>query len=183
MSATHAASSQMLREAAEAPRRAAWQRDRNRDALREAARRIRALDPPFAITIAQGSSDRAASFEAAQKLKEVTRIHAEAFSSADVAHGPMALIGEGDPVFAFASRRRCTGRFPGSARIAARAGAHILWAGSADTCSLPAIRSRDPGVEATGMILSFYRLVEALAHRRGLDPDHPPHLSKITRTR
>ena len=33
------------------------------------------------------------------------------------------------------------------------------------------------------MILSFYRLVEALARSRGLDPDRPPHLSKITRTR
>ena len=33
------------------------------------------------------------------------------------------------------------------------------------------------------MILSFYRLVEALAHRRGFDPDRPPHLSKVTRTR
>ena len=41
----------------------------------------------------------------------------------------------------------------------------------------------DPAVEAIGMILSFYRLVETLAHRRGLDPDRPPHLSKVTRTR
>ena len=62
MSATGPELSQMAREAAEAPRRAALQRERNRNALREAARRIRALDPPFAITIARGSSDHAASF-------------------------------------------------------------------------------------------------------------------------
>jgi fructoselysine-6-P-deglycase FrlB-like protein len=26
-------------------------------------------------------------------------------------------------------------------------------------------------------------MVEALSRARGLDPDHPPHLSKVTRTR
>jgi glucosamine--fructose-6-phosphate aminotransferase (isomerizing) len=32
------------------------------------------------------------------------------------------------------------------------------------------------------LIQSFYRLVEGLARARGLDPDQPPHLSKITET-
>ena len=32
------------------------------------------------------------------------------------------------------------------------------------------------------MIQSFYPMVEALARARGLDPDHPKHLSKVTRT-
>jgi glucosamine--fructose-6-phosphate aminotransferase (isomerizing) len=29
---------------------------------------------------------------------------------------------------------------------------------------------------------SLYRMVEALALARGFDPDHPPHLAKITKT-
>jgi glutamine---fructose-6-phosphate transaminase (isomerizing) len=32
-------------------------------------------------------------------------------------------------------------------------------------------------------VQSFYRLVNALAVRRGFDPDHPPMLNKVTETR
>ena len=32
------------------------------------------------------------------------------------------------------------------------------------------------------MIQSFYRMAEALSRARGLDPDAPPHLKKITET-
>jgi glucosamine--fructose-6-phosphate aminotransferase (isomerizing) len=37
-------------------------------------------------------------------------------------------------------------------------------------------------LEPIAYALSFYRLVSALALARGLDPDQPPHLSKITET-
>ena len=40
--------------------------------------------------------------EAALKLKETCGLHAEAFSAAEVIHGPMALVGPGFPVLAFA---------------------------------------------------------------------------------
>ena len=53
--------------------------------------------------------------EAALKFKETAGVHAEAFSIAEVAHGPMTLVGEGDPVLVFGPRRR-------GARGAARAG-------------------------------------------------------------
>jgi len=32
------------------------------------------------------------------------------------------------------------------------------------------------------MIQGFYRLAEAVARARGLDPDRPPHLQKVTET-
>jgi glucosamine--fructose-6-phosphate aminotransferase (isomerizing) len=41
--------------------------------------------------------------EAALKLKETSSLHGEAFSSAEVRHGPMAVVREGFPVIAFAS--------------------------------------------------------------------------------
>ena len=40
--------------------------------------------------------------EAALKFKETCGLHAEAFSSAEVRHGPMALVREGFPVLMFA---------------------------------------------------------------------------------
>ena len=32
------------------------------------------------------------------------------------------------------------------------------------------------------LIASFYAFIEALAWRRGFDPDQPPHLRKVTET-
>mgnify|MGYP006197036357 CR=1 FL=1 len=42
--------------------------------------------------------------EAALKLKETCGLHAEAFSAAEVKHGPMAIVGEGFPVLLFAQQ-------------------------------------------------------------------------------
>ncbi|EQD41300.1 hypothetical protein B2A_10744, partial [mine drainage metagenome] len=39
-----------------------------------------------------------------------------------------------------------------------------------------------PVIEPMLLIQSFYRLANALALARGLDPDHPPHLHKVTET-
>jgi glucosamine--fructose-6-phosphate aminotransferase (isomerizing) len=37
-------------------------------------------------------------------------------------------------------------------------------------------------LDSVSAVQSFYLMVEALARARGLDPDHPPHLNKVTRT-
>ena len=37
-------------------------------------------------------------------------------------------------------------------------------------------------LEPIGQVLNFYRAANALALARGRDPDHPPHLSKVTET-
>lgn len=39
-----------------------------------------------------------------------------------------------------------------------------------------------PVLAAMADLLSFYRLADMLARARGRDPDHPPFLSKVTRT-
>ena len=46
----------------------------------------------------------------------------------------------------------------------------------------PAQTWQVPAIEPLLMIQSFYRLVNALAIARGRDPDHPPHLRKVTET-
>jgi glucosamine--fructose-6-phosphate aminotransferase (isomerizing) len=40
-----------------------------------------------------------------------------------------------------------------------------------------------PVLEPIACALTFYRLVNEVALARGLDPDRPPHLTKITETR
>ena len=121
--------------------------------------------------------------EAALKLKETCGLHAEAFSSAEVKHGPMALVRAGFPVLLFTQRDETrVGIQELSAEFAAR-GARVLIAGAeaAGAISLPAIASH-PVIEPLLTIQSFYRMANELALARGLDPDRPPHLNKVTET-
>jgi glucosamine--fructose-6-phosphate aminotransferase (isomerizing) len=121
--------------------------------------------------------------EAALKLKETCGLHAEAFSSAEVKHGPMALVRAGFPVLLFTQRDETrVGIQELSAEFAAR-GARVLIAGAdaAGAISLPVIATH-PVIEPLLAIQSFYRMANELALARGLDPDRPPHLNKVTET-
>ena len=121
--------------------------------------------------------------EAALKLKETCGLHAEGFSSAEVKHGPMALVRAGFPVLMFTqSDDTRAGIELLAAEFAAR-GAKVLLAGAqaAGAISLPSIEAH-PLIEPLLAIKSFYRAANALAQARGLDPDRPPHLNKVTET-
>jgi glucosamine--fructose-6-phosphate aminotransferase (isomerizing) len=47
--------------------------------------------------------------------------------------------------------------------------------------ALPTVAAH-PVIEPLLAIQGFYRAAEALARARGLDPDTPPHLNKVTET-
>jgi len=121
--------------------------------------------------------------EAALKLKETCGLHAEAFSSAELRHGPLALVGHGFPVLAFAQHDETRGDVEALAAELAAVGADIFLAGSEvpGVRALPALRAH-PAIEPLLLIQSFYRLANALALARGRDPDRPPHLRKVTET-
>jgi glutamine---fructose-6-phosphate transaminase (isomerizing) len=61
----------------------------------------------------------------------------------------------------------------------------VLLAAPAGTrgAELPLVVTDAEDLDPIAAIQSFYPMVEALARARGLDPDAPRHLSKITRTR
>jgi glucosamine--fructose-6-phosphate aminotransferase (isomerizing) len=122
--------------------------------------------------------------EAALKLKETCGVHAEAFSAAEVRHGPMALVGPGFPVLAFAQGDETRAGVEAALAAAAAQGAPVIKAGGGAQPGVLTLPTRDacPILEPIAYALSFYRLVGALALARGLDPDHPPHLTKITET-
>jgi glucosamine--fructose-6-phosphate aminotransferase (isomerizing) len=127
----------------------------------------------------------AIAMEAALKLKETCGIHAEAFSGAEVRHGPMALIEPGYPVLIFAPRGPAhAGLLALAADLRAR-GARVLLAAPAPTpgASLPLEPAGNEDLDPITAIQSFYPAVEALARARGADPDRPPHLAKVTATR
>lgn len=123
--------------------------------------------------------------EAALKLKETCALHAEAFSAAEVKHGPMAIVGEGFPILALATSDPAGDGVREVAAEFAKRGADVCLA-TADgaiqgTTSLPALASH-PVLEPILLIQSFYRLANTLSLTRGLDPDSPPHLNKVTKT-
>ncbi|MEO5671063.1 MAG: SIS domain-containing protein [Ramlibacter sp.] len=123
--------------------------------------------------------------EAALKFKEVCGIQAEAFSGAEVQHGPMALIGEGYPLLVFAPAGPAQAGLLAMAGEMRQRGANVLLAAPEGTpaSNLPTVATASPDLDAISVIQSFYPMVEALARARGLDPDLPRHLSKVTRTR
>jgi glutamine---fructose-6-phosphate transaminase (isomerizing) len=122
--------------------------------------------------------------EAALKLKETCGIHAEAFSAAEVQHGPMALVGAGFPVVFFVQDDDTkASTLEIAAKFRARDARVFLIGADADGCeSLPLPAVRDPACTPLVAVHRFYDAVNALAVRRGRDPDSPPHLSKVTET-
>lgn len=125
--------------------------------------------------------------EAALKFKETCGLHAEAFSSAEVAHGPMTLVGAGDPVLALGPLDVArTGLRERLADFTAR-GAAVIASGHPEdiadaSLALPTQTNVHPVLGAIAQVQSFYGLANALSLARGYDPDRPPHLNKVTRT-
>ncbi len=122
--------------------------------------------------------------EAALKLKETSALQAEAFSGAEIRHGPMALIEAGYPLLILATRGPALQGLVDLACEMRLRGARVLLAAP------EAVRERDltlpgtgaPDLDPISAAVAFYRFAADLAQARGLDPDRPRHLSKVTRT-
>ena len=122
--------------------------------------------------------------EAALKFKETCGIQAEAFSSAEVKHGPMALIEEGYPLLVFAPRGPAQAGLLALAEEMRLRGAKVLLAAPAGTpgANLPIVETASVDLDPISLIQSFYPMVEQLARARGRNPDEPRFLAKVTKT-
>ena len=140
-----------------------------------------ALQPAHSLYVLGRGPGFAAAQEAALKLKETCGLHAEAFSAAEVLHGPMALVAADFPVLVFAQADLSEAGVVGLAHELAARGARVLLAGAEAPGALPFARTH-PALQPIALIQSFYRLANALALARGFDPDSPPHLRKVTET-
>ena len=122
--------------------------------------------------------------EAALKFKETCGLHAEAFSAAEVKHGPMALIGPGFPVLCFAQDDDTLESTLAVAREFSGRGAQVFVAapGQHGAGALPVAAGLPAMLTPLLIIQSFYRAASELSLRRGFNPDVPPHLNKVTET-
>lgn len=121
--------------------------------------------------------------EAALKLKETCRLHAEAVSAAELRHGPMALVRAGFPVLVFSQNDEARAGVEVLAGELAAREADVMIAGSRcrGALHLPT-EPAHPVIEPMLIAQTFYRMANALSLARGLDPDRPPNLSKVTET-
>ncbi|WP_025597853.1 SIS domain-containing protein [Burkholderia sp. WSM2230] len=122
--------------------------------------------------------------EAALKLKETSGIQAEAFSSAEVRHGPMELIDRDYPLLVFAPRGPEQAGLLQLARDMQARGARVLLAAPSDVAeaTLPLATTAHAALDPIAAILSFYVMAAGLAAARGRNPDAPRHLNKVTET-
>ncbi|MDR6379819.1 glucosamine--fructose-6-phosphate aminotransferase (isomerizing) [Paraburkholderia caribensis] len=122
--------------------------------------------------------------EAALKLKETSGIQAEAFSSAEVRHGPMELIDRDYPLLVFAPRGPEQAGLLQLARDMQARGARVLLAAPEDVpeATLPLVSTAHAALDPIAAILSFYVMAAGLAAARGRNPDAPRHLMKVTET-
>jgi glucosamine--fructose-6-phosphate aminotransferase (isomerizing) len=120
--------------------------------------------------------------EAAHKLKEICMIHAEAYSSAEVLHGPNELAGTDFPVLLFRSEDATDASVQDAAGRLRAQGASVMMAGGGDPGALPVPRASHSTLAPILQIQAFYRMANALACDRGHDPDRPRHVQKVTHT-
>ena len=123
--------------------------------------------------------------EAALKLKETCRMHAEAFSGAEFQHGPIALVERDYPAILFMPTDAAAEGLKALAMVLIEKGATVFTTGShsGGPNALPTLEPDHPDADAICLIQAFYGLVIQVAQRRGNNVDRPPHLQKVTRTR
>ncbi|HEX3951845.1 MAG TPA: SIS domain-containing protein [Steroidobacteraceae bacterium] len=175
---------------------AAWTQDSSLDAevsrLPDLMDRSWSADWSEALTLLQSAENLyvvgrglglGAAQEIALKCKETCGIHAEAFSSAELRHGPYTLLRKGFPALLISQADATRPGLEALAIELARHGVPVLLAGGngAGATLLPCLAAA-PELAPILLVQSAYRMIASLSLRRGLDPDRPLHLHKITET-
>jgi glucosamine--fructose-6-phosphate aminotransferase (isomerizing) len=155
---------------------------------RDAERLARAIGrAPTVIVLGRGYLYPAA-LETALKVKELARVWAEPYSSADFAHGPRTLLRPRTPVLLLSSRGATeaearsltTSLTERGARVYAITNDERVAKKARDAVLLPAPLSE--ALVPISFVVAGQQLAVALARRHGRDPERPAGLAKVTRT-
>ena len=143
-----------------------------------------ALDEHNSLYVLGRGPALAIASEAALKFKETCGMHAEAYSAAEVLHGPARIVERHFPVLALAARDAAEASVAEVAERLAGQGARtfITSVNAQKAERLPFAASGHTLTDALALIVTFYAFVESLSRRRGFNPDQPPHLKKVTET-
>jgi len=156
---------------------------------RDVPRVLEWADSERVLCVGRGTSMSSAK-EAALKLMETSAIAASGWSAADATHGPLGQVVPGTPVLAFTAGAGATSVM-GFSRAARANGARVLPILAAPTDEAvdeaPLAHVHELSVDSMTAplleILPIQRFALELALARGLDPDAPRGLRKVTATR
>lgn len=159
------------------------------DAAEPAQAAAAALAPTERSMVVGRGFHFATAFEIALKIKELSGVAAEALSSADFRHGPIAAVGEGFPVLLVGPSGRAHADIAALVNPLRERGAHLVAVSDRDDL----LGASDVGLPVRGELPEWAApitavapgqlLAVALTRARGGDPDDPPGLRKVTRTR
>ncbi|MFW6237649.1 MAG: glutamine--fructose-6-phosphate transaminase (isomerizing) [Halanaerobiales bacterium] len=156
--------------------------DNTESRIKELAARYAESDSSFFIG---RNTDYTLAMEGALKLKEISYIQAEAYAAGELKHGTLALIEEGVPVVAIATRRAVFGKMLSNIKEVKARGADVLalaFKGAEDIVNtadevifIPEISGIFSGVLAMipMQLLAYYTALE-----RGCNIDQPRNLAK-----
>jgi glucosamine--fructose-6-phosphate aminotransferase (isomerizing) len=133
----------------------------------------------------------ATALETALKLKETAGMFADGYSTADLEHGPVALAAPGVPVVAFRPDGPIGARMDGALDRVGRFGARPWTVGGPElvgangprrsrACPIPL--DLPEALTPIAYAVAGQLLAEAVAVRRGRNPDSPQGLTKVTLT-
>ncbi len=157
------------------------------DFIAESIQRYRYIDQT--VVLGRGFN-YATAFEWALKLKELTYIIAEPYSSADFAHGPIALVESGYPVFAVAAKGKV---FDSMLRMLKRLRSDIsaelvVISNDKRALSLAQVPLNIPTdvpewLSPLVNILPAQLFAYHLTRAKGYDTEHPRTITKVTETK
>jgi glucosamine--fructose-6-phosphate aminotransferase (isomerizing) len=155
--------------------------------------RVRTMALPFAsigrmFVIGRGT-EFATAREIALKLLETCRVAAEPLTATALAHGPVAALDPLFPVWTIASDDETLRAVVEAAARVRAAGATLVASGDAASLladaayALPVPKPPSPLLSPLLSVVPGQLFASALARARGLDPDRPAGLSKVTLAR
>jgi glutamine---fructose-6-phosphate transaminase (isomerizing) len=153
--------------------------------VRQAAGRLREIR--YAAVIGRGLN-YATAFEAALKIKELAYVSAEAYSSADFRHGPLAMVEPGFPVILFAAAGPLLADMQALAGTLGDRRAAVLSISDdpdiarASEAAVTIPRLVPEFLSPVTLIVPAQFLAMHLAEQRGLDVDRPRSIRKVTET-
>jgi glucosamine--fructose-6-phosphate aminotransferase (isomerizing) len=118
--------------------------------------------------------------EIALKLAETVATPAIAYSAAELRHGPRAALSAATPVLALRQNDASAASVDALVAELRASGVPTHLAGEGG--DLPWLAPDHAALDPIAMLMPAYRAIEAAARARGLDPDRPRHLSKVTET-
>jgi glucosamine--fructose-6-phosphate aminotransferase (isomerizing) len=119
--------------------------------------------------------------ELALKMSETLRLPALAYSAAELRHGPRAALGPGTPVLALRQDDEVAASVDALVEDLRGQGVPVAVCGGPHG-NLPWLPDDHPACDPIAMLIPAYRAIEAEARARGMNPDSPPSLTKVTET-